>query len=438
VAPGAQARVIPQRPLVETVLTSFAGQATLVVSGVIVARVLGPAGRGELALIVLLPTVLVQLGGLGLPISLTFTLARDPGAARRVLRLVARPAKTQAAALSLFHAVTIAAVFGPDGGAAIAAAVISLGALPTMFVQQLALGVFQGLHRFRHFNLVRLISPALYSLFLVGLLIASADTLVSITIAWVVSNLAAAAIAWRRLRAVVAVTPSAGGTETSVKSLYRFGIRGVLGAVFPVESFQLDQLYVGLTMSSQSLGFYTVGSAFMTLPRLVAQGVGAIAYPRVAVHRNARQAWRQVWRYTLATAVICGLIVAALEPAIGALIPFFFGDTFDEAISIARLLLLAAFCQAVRWVLAAGCRGAGRPEFGTYAELVSWVAVVPALLLFGDQGAKGIAAAVTLVYGASTTTLIIMAAGATLLGKLGDQPPPGAPDLGTQMVDVLD
>ena len=44
-----------RRATLGTVLTAFTGQAVLVVSGVIVARMLGPENRGYLALLVLVP-----------------------------------------------------------------------------------------------------------------------------------------------------------------------------------------------------------------------------------------------------------------------------------------------------------------------------------------------------------------------------------------------
>ena len=42
-----------------------------VVTGTILARVLGPVGRGELAAITLWPGILLTLGGLGIPHTIT-------------------------------------------------------------------------------------------------------------------------------------------------------------------------------------------------------------------------------------------------------------------------------------------------------------------------------------------------------------------------------
>ena len=48
-------------------MTGFGGQAVLIISGILAARILGVEGRGYLGLLIIFPIVLCQLGGLGLP-----------------------------------------------------------------------------------------------------------------------------------------------------------------------------------------------------------------------------------------------------------------------------------------------------------------------------------------------------------------------------------
>src|SRR5262245_15359733 len=54
------------------------------IGGILAARLLGPTGRGELAMIMLGPTALATLGNLGISQSLTFFTAQQP-ARRHVL-----------------------------------------------------------------------------------------------------------------------------------------------------------------------------------------------------------------------------------------------------------------------------------------------------------------------------------------------------------------
>lgn len=59
-----------------TFATSALIQLVTIVSGVIVARLLGPQGRGELAAIFLWAVILVDFGTLGLMESVTYAAAR--------------------------------------------------------------------------------------------------------------------------------------------------------------------------------------------------------------------------------------------------------------------------------------------------------------------------------------------------------------------------
>ena len=77
-------------PLAGSVLTGLVGQAFLIVSGVLAARILGVEDRGYLALLVLFPAVLAQIGSLGLPLAATFELSRDRSRWAEVIRRATR------------------------------------------------------------------------------------------------------------------------------------------------------------------------------------------------------------------------------------------------------------------------------------------------------------------------------------------------------------
>ena len=71
-------RLVPARgAVVGSLASGLLGQLMLLVSGILVARTLGPTDRGYLALLVLLPAVLQHIGTLGLPLATTYFIARD-------------------------------------------------------------------------------------------------------------------------------------------------------------------------------------------------------------------------------------------------------------------------------------------------------------------------------------------------------------------------
>lgn len=402
-----------------SILTAFAFQGVLVVSGVLVARLLGVEDRGHLALLVLIPTVLTQLGGLGLPLAATFEIARAPRMARAVMRSLVRPAVVQGLALTALHAAILGVLLPGRPEAVQVAGVLSLGLVPGLLAFEYGQAVLQGEQRFRAFNVLRLMPQGLYSAAVLVLFVAAVDELEIVVVAWVVpvTVLGALAVAV----ATRAPPPPEEDPAPPLRDMLRFGLRGLLGASSPSESLRVDQAVVGLFLTPASLGLYVVGLALTNLPRFVAQAVGTVAYPHVAAQTDPGAARRTMWRMFGLTVALCALIVGALELLAGRLVPFFFGESFADAVPLTRILLLSALLLSARRILIDAARGAGHVSLGNLGEAVSWGTLVPAMaVLAPTAGARGVAAALAI---SSACSL-----GAMLL-RVGLSPPDGGRSL---------
>ena len=92
------------RDTLGSLAAGMGGQLAIVVSGIVAARLLGPADRGYLAFLVLVPVILAKLGGLGLPLAVAYECARSPAVARPLSgRIARRFAVPQAAVLLVIH-----------------------------------------------------------------------------------------------------------------------------------------------------------------------------------------------------------------------------------------------------------------------------------------------------------------------------------------------
>lgn len=387
-------------------LTGLASQSALLVSGVLSARLLGVEDRGHLALFGLFPIVLAQIGGLGLPLAATYHIARDPTRTRAVVRALGRFALVQIACLLVVHAAILAAVVGTSEKHVLVAGVISLLSLPAIFLQQYALAVLQGQGRFRVFNTLRLLPVILYAAGILAAAVAGADRLEVVTAIWVVAYIVAAS--WTVAIAARSLGDHGESRAPPVKEMLGFGMKGLLGSASPVETFRLDQAVVGLLLSPAALGVYVVGMAFTNLPRFLAQSVGVVAYPTVAA-RDPTAGRRAMWRFLWLVLAMSTVVVAAIQLAIGWLVPLLFGPDFGEAVPIARILLLGALFLSVRRVLSDCARGLGQPAAGTIAELMSWTCLVPALAILTPLfGVIGVAWALTLSSAVSAGSLTMI------------------------------
>jgi O-antigen/teichoic acid export membrane protein len=389
-----------------SVATGVGSQILLVFSGVISARALGVEDRGRLALLALFPIVLAQLGAMGVPLAVTFRVASGRTTARAAVRTVRSLALGQASIVVIGHLVLLELLALPDQpGRMQTAGFITLAWTPAALLQMYAQALLQGQERFRAFNVLRALPGMLASAFIGILALVGEASLVNLAAAWTVAYVIAG------MAAIAACLRGATGGQTRGAEPRRpflaFGLRGLLGSSSPLETFRLDQAVVGLAISQAALGIYVVAVAFTNLPRFIAQSVGMVAYPRVAAERDGAEARRSLWAFAALATATSTVVAGALALAAGWMVPFFFGDAFAGAVTPCRILLVGSVFFGARRVLADGARGIGSPGLGTAAEVVTWIVLVPAVLLMAPLwGVNGVATALSLSAGAGAAFLV--------------------------------
>ena len=390
----------------ETIVAGVATQAILMASGIVVARLLGVENRGHLALMTLFPLILTMTGTLGLHTATTYYVAQGHST-RAMLRVVRATALRQTAVLLVVEAAILVAVFRNEAaGIQLAAGFSALG-VPALIMLLWAQAILQGEHRYRAWNVARLSGPLLYSAALVIIFAVDAEHIALVSALWSVTLFAASLFT---LLYALRHARREGAPPPPLAEMKRFGLKGMVGWISPLETFQLDQLFIGLALTAADLGLYVVGAAFTNLTRLfVPQSLGMIAYPHVAAKPTRGEARTAVWRFFLLSLAVCGVAVAVLELVIGDLIPFFFGHEFADSVPLARILLIGSLFLGLRRVLTDGTRGAGEPALGTIAEGLTAAAAIPAVILVGTHsGAQGVAWALTASYALGLGAMIAM------------------------------
>jgi O-antigen/teichoic acid export membrane protein len=377
---------------------------------------LGPENRGFLALIVAVPSLVVQLGSLGVNLGIVHFAARNPGSGVLLIRAVRQLGAWQLPILALIHAGLIFGLLHASwGGTVRNAAAISLISLPAALVSSYSLALLQGLHQFRSFNWLRLLPMLLYSAALGSAFVLGARSLVVASFVLAATSIFSAVVALVTAVRAARRHATRDAPPPNSRRLVGFGLRGVFGSVSPLETLRLDQLLVGALLSPAALGIYVVGVAFANLPRFVAQSVGMIAYPAIAARRDQVSLLRRVLTFVSATAVISAALVLVLELTLGFLVPALFGSRFGSAVPVARVLLIGAFFLSVRVVLSDSLRGAGAPGLGALGELAGILFLAASLPLALHRGLVAVAAAFSMA--AAFALLVLIALSVFVSGR---------------------
>lgn len=352
------------------------------------ARQLGPADRGHLAVLLLVPTVLWQIGGLGVPLALTYSLARGVSP-RELAAKVARPLVMQSIALVAIHGAIVYLVTRNSAEYIQVAGWITLPICPAALFHQYGLAILQGQQRFARFNVLRVLPTAVFASALLGLALTHHLVLWTAALAFCVNYLLFGLVT---LRLSLRHSRSQDGLPSPpLKELVRFGLRGFVGSSSPVENYRVDQALIGFTLPARDLGLYVAALSFTNLPRFIAQSIGMVAYPSVA-SRSASAGRAAIWPFFLLSLATSAGIVALLEVVTPYLVPLFFGHEFGQAVPVTRLLLLNVLLIGARRVLSDGARGLGLPGLGSLGELVSLLTLLPcSLLLVSAFGLNGVA-----------------------------------------------
>jgi O-antigen/teichoic acid export membrane protein len=380
------------------------GNAGFFVAVLLLARALGPTGRGTIAFVLVTAMVLGRVVTLGVAEATTVFAARRP-ARRPVLLsnlLLVAVAGACLGALLVCGALLLLPGARPAGIAPVEVGALALGTLVTALVEA-GYAFLLGCGRLRQSALVTASASWVYALFL-GVVWAGPGLTV-----------ARAAFIWAAaegVRFVVLLSFSVRGVGLGRPNLrllresVTFGLRAWIGSLSTFLNFRTDQILMGFIASEAALGAYAVAvnasEVLLYLPWAAATAllpVIAREAPDLRIERTLR-AFRSVAMITGASIVVAALVGPAL-------IPIVFGDDFDRSVGPFLWLLPGAGGFAAIAVFSNALVASGSPGLSSLGPIVSLgVGLSLDLILIPPFGATGAASAASAAFLAGGLTAL--------------------------------
>lgn len=362
----------------------------------ILARTLGPSGRGELAAILVVLGLAPMIGDIGLYVFVT----RERARAARPLGLVLGstvPLAMAAALVGVAAAVPIANALGRGRKTVELFIEIGLVALPISVFVQTLVGVVVGAQRWRVVITSRLMGVGGTTLAIVVLSVAGRLTVTTAAIAYlglgVVSTLPylvglRGSRPWRFERGVA-------------REGLAFGFKSWLFSLAGQANGKLDQLLMAALVSSRQLGLYALAATLATASTSLVSAVNTALLPRVAGGDPAL-----VTRACRVTFLIVGVYAVGLGLACPVLLPLVFGSAFSGSVPMLVVLLVGSLLLVPSQVLCAAAIAAGDPGTAARSQLVGLAVTVPGLVVaLPVAGGVGAAVVSAMSYGASFAVL---------------------------------
>jgi O-antigen/teichoic acid export membrane protein len=402
-------------PTIRVARTSVAGSAASMiastfvtlaigyVASILLARALGPSGRGLVAVVQADVALLVSLAGLGTPTAITFFASR---------RARHQPALTGFALIygAALGALAFAIVFvagdwlSAHQGEGFSQSLWWLAAalVPLMYIEYFVASLLNARHAFSLQNRLNVLGR-------VGTLVAT--VLLVSALGWGVAGglIAASMISIVR---IVGCTPLLARIGVSLPSRHliaatlNYGWRVAIGQMFRFFSGRFDVLLLSLMAPLSVVGSYAVAQTVAELVIIIPQSFGFVLMPMVAAGEHHRAAPALRLAGTLALLGVIGVAVAG-----PALILIGFGAAFRPALEPFFILLPGIWMLAYGNICSFVLSGKKRPGSSSLlAGAAAALTVVLDLALIPPFGAVGGALASTAAYTLFGVTSLVLVA----------------------------
>jgi O-antigen/teichoic acid export membrane protein len=374
--------------------------ALAVAVSIVVARTLGPEGKGQFALAALVPGLLVTAGQMGLGSAAVYYIGRRQfGFAGFFSNIMYSAVITGVVMVVLFDYIITSTDIQAQylSGTTRELLIITAAAIPFMLVVRYSANLFLAEKHVVLFNAVNLFQQSVYLIMVLVILLWSGRGVVALAVCWLMSELLTALVSFVVLRR------HAGGVFerpklSLLKKAYGFGIRSHLLLVCLFLIFRLDQFLVSYFRGAAELGIYAVAVSLGELIWYVPRSLGSILFMRTAhdTDEAANAFTPVVCRHNLFIMLLLGLGAAIIGPHV---IPFFYGDAFLGSVLPFLLLLPGIVAFGLFQSIASDLTGRGKPHWVALLAVAVLAANVAAnLILTPRWGAVGAACASSASY----------------------------------------
>jgi O-antigen/teichoic acid export membrane protein len=371
---------------------------SLLLVSMVVARTAGAAGVGVLVMLRLLPWLAGLLLGLGLYGAAPYFLSgpnRDDRSYHTTLAAMAVGSGTVGVVGWVLAAPFLQHQFFP----ALSLALVGLAGLTvlTQTIETTAKACSQGTRDLHGSNRIIVLEEAIF-LPLFGVLVwLGAPIYLAMVLALMSGDVLTAGQGWVRLIRRGFFRGAGRPSLAHARQVARYGVRAQVGSVALLLNARLDFALVGALVGPAQLGVYAIASRYAELLRLPALALNYVLYPSYASQGSSAAGDVHVKLARAAWIPAAGAVPLALAAPV--VLPMVYGETFQDAVVPAWILLVGLAGGGVSGVLTAFLSGIGRPGLGSLAMgLGLVVTLLLDLALIPDFGIVGAATASTVAY----------------------------------------
>ncbi len=334
--------------LIQKVIETFSTRVFLIVASlitsVIIARSLGPEGRGLYALALTIGMIGVQFSNLGLHSSNTFYIAKNPN----LLPSLLGNSLTVGFVFGSFCAVTAGLLFhfipdiAPIQGILL---LLALAWIPFGLVFLLTQNLLIGIQEIRSYNKIEIFNKTLSILLIIVIVWANRSTAETIFLAALIALIFSTILIFRSLTKHLSRPPHL--SFSIFKRNLPYGIKSYLGSFIAFLLLRVDLLMVNQMLGKKETGLYDIAINLSEMVYLFPLVVSTILFPKLSALQDVKEKWmlsKNVGKVLLIVMILlCGLAISIAQPAVKIL----YGEAFLASVPVFIILTFNKFIMSI-------------------------------------------------------------------------------------------
>ncbi len=365
----------------------------------ILARALGPEGKGLYALSLLLPALLITFSNMGIGPSTiyftskkTYSLKAIYGAnivfasSISVFAFISGLLIIRFFSYKLFPSVPVEYLFA------------ALFLIPVQIFFVFFINILLGLQKFKQYNFFMILQSLILFFLIFSFLKGFNLSIKHAIIATIISFIAGTGTLLPQIHKHTG-KPEFSFKNNIIRNFAVYGLKSYTGNIFAFLHYRIDQFIINILLNPAAVGFYSISAAFSEKILIISQSAATVVFPRISSEtdkKRLKEFTPMICRTVLLLTLLSAIIIAVSGKWI---IVFFFSEKFMDSVLPFRILLIGTVVMAGAKILANDIAGRGKPEINTYITIGSvFLNIILNLFLIPSFGIVGAAWATVISY----------------------------------------
>lgn len=339
-----------------------------VLNGIMIARFLGPEGRGEQAAIIMWPQFLAYCLTLGIPSALVYYMKKK-GEDQGTYYITALYMSVILGSVAMVIGAVLIPFWMKDYSQnVIDFAAWALVMTPIAMIGTVNTAALQAREEFTLYSISRYFPLVGTMLLLCGLIITGHFTPIFSSVAYLLPVLPVAV--WITFKLVSQYKVSQRNKLKSSRKILSYGIRSYGTDVAGTFSGYIDQILVVGLLSPASLGLYVVSLNLSKIVNMIQNAITSVLFPKASglEQSEAIQLTFKVYRISTLVTIFVGIGVFIVAPY---LLILLYGKSFADAIPVFRILIFQTAIASLSWILSQGFMSTGKPGIVTVIRVLT-------------------------------------------------------------------